>query len=431
MTALNGRLQVRRDTAANWTSEDPVLAEGEIGYETDTDQFKIGDGSSTWSAIADYYVAGAGGGGGASSLDDLSDATVSSAADGDILRHNGTAFVNTPGTTHYIAVGDIGSVVQAHSAVLDATTASFTTADETKLDAIEAGATGDQTGAEIKAAYEAEANTNAYTDADATTVGHITVTQAVDLDQLEADVAALANGMVYAGSWDASAGSFPSGANTGAFYTVSVAGTVDSVDFAVDDRLVAITDGASTSTYAANWTKLDATDAVTSVAGQVGNVTAAQLVTQIDAESNTNFLTDAERTKLAGIEALADVTDATNVAAAGAHMDGSTAPSDLNADVSTTQSGTAYTLVAADDAVTIVLDNAAQATVTVPTDAADDLRDGFRVLLFAAGAGGVTLDTTGLTLVGSSPNVTIAQNEGLYLEKTASADTWIVMGGTS
>lgn len=35
---------------------------------------------------------------------------------------------------------DIGSVIQAHSAVLDATTASFTTADETKLDGIEAAA---------------------------------------------------------------------------------------------------------------------------------------------------------------------------------------------------------------------------------------------------------------------------------------------------
>ncbi len=40
--------------------------------------------------------------------------------------------------------------------------------DGIKLDSIEAGATGDQTGAEIKTAYEAEANTNAFTDADHT-----------------------------------------------------------------------------------------------------------------------------------------------------------------------------------------------------------------------------------------------------------------------
>lgn len=41
-------------------------------------------------------------------------------------------------------------------------------ADGTKLDGIEAGATADQTGAEIKAAYEAEADTNAFTDAEKT-----------------------------------------------------------------------------------------------------------------------------------------------------------------------------------------------------------------------------------------------------------------------
>jgi len=43
--------------------------------------------------------------------------------------------------------------------------AEFTTLDETKLDGIEAAATADQTGAEIKVLYEAEANTNAYDDA--------------------------------------------------------------------------------------------------------------------------------------------------------------------------------------------------------------------------------------------------------------------------
>lgn len=35
-------IQVRRDTAANWASSDPALAEGEVGYETDTGKFKIG-----------------------------------------------------------------------------------------------------------------------------------------------------------------------------------------------------------------------------------------------------------------------------------------------------------------------------------------------------------------------------------------------------
>lgn len=42
--------------------------------------------------------------------------------------------------------------------------------------------------ASIKTAYESNSNTNAYTDADQTKVGHITITQAVDLDTLESDV---------------------------------------------------------------------------------------------------------------------------------------------------------------------------------------------------------------------------------------------------
>lgn len=54
---------------------------------------------------------------------------------------------------------------------------------------VEDGATADQTGAEIKTAYESEANTNAYTDADAAKVGFISVTQAVDLDTIESDTA--------------------------------------------------------------------------------------------------------------------------------------------------------------------------------------------------------------------------------------------------
>lgn len=45
------RIQLRRGTAADWVSADPVLAEGEIGLELDTDQFKVGDGLTAWSAL--------------------------------------------------------------------------------------------------------------------------------------------------------------------------------------------------------------------------------------------------------------------------------------------------------------------------------------------------------------------------------------------
>jgi hypothetical protein len=47
-------IQLRRDTAANWTSADPTLAQGELGIETDTLKIKIGDGVTEWTSLP-YY----------------------------------------------------------------------------------------------------------------------------------------------------------------------------------------------------------------------------------------------------------------------------------------------------------------------------------------------------------------------------------------
>lgn len=71
----------------------------------------------------------------------------------------------------------------------EADTNAFTDAEKTKLAGVESGATADQTAGEIKTAYESNANTNAYTDAEKSKVGFLTVTQLVDLDTLESDVA--------------------------------------------------------------------------------------------------------------------------------------------------------------------------------------------------------------------------------------------------
>ena len=45
------QLQFRRDTAANWTSNNPTLAIGEVGLETDTNAYKIGDGATAWTGL--------------------------------------------------------------------------------------------------------------------------------------------------------------------------------------------------------------------------------------------------------------------------------------------------------------------------------------------------------------------------------------------
>ncbi len=49
------RLQIRRGTASQWTSANPILAAGEMGVETDTRKVKIGDGTTGWTSL--NYIA--------------------------------------------------------------------------------------------------------------------------------------------------------------------------------------------------------------------------------------------------------------------------------------------------------------------------------------------------------------------------------------
>ena len=131
-----------------------------------------------------------------------------------------------------VFIGNASNQAETRSLTLDdisetATNKHFTASDETKLNGIESGATADQTDAEIKTAYENNADTNVFTDAEKTKLsgiaegaevnanadwnavsgdaqilnkpttitsaeqtklGHISVTQAVDLDTMESDI---------------------------------------------------------------------------------------------------------------------------------------------------------------------------------------------------------------------------------------------------
>ena len=54
-------IQIRRDTAANWITANPILAQGEMGFELVTGKLKFGDGVTDWNGLA--YSSGAGGAG--------------------------------------------------------------------------------------------------------------------------------------------------------------------------------------------------------------------------------------------------------------------------------------------------------------------------------------------------------------------------------
>jgi hypothetical protein len=159
---------------------------------------------------------------------------------------------------------------------------------------VEAGATADQTGAEIKSLYEAETDTNAFTDASVTKLaaavtgpsstagtsplayfdgitGKVMAASGVtnsSLIAIDAFIADRPNTIHIRGDWDASGGTFPTSAPTpypaGSGFRVIAGGTVDSQVFATEDLLVSIVSDASDSTFSANWIRLIGTPAVQS-----------------------------------------------------------------------------------------------------------------------------------------------------------------------
>ncbi len=106
---MSTRIRFRRDTAANWTSADPTLTTGELGYETNTGKFKIGDNTTAWTSLAYSITAELGEG----NLNDLKDVTITSAANGDFLRWNGTAWINDAVN---LATDTVGSYVASLTA---------------------------------------------------------------------------------------------------------------------------------------------------------------------------------------------------------------------------------------------------------------------------------------------------------------------------
>ena len=225
----------------------------------------------------------------------------------------------------------------------NAATNVFTDAEKTKLSAIESGATADQTNAEIRAAVEAASDSNVFTDSDHTKLNGIEnsadVTDAANVNAAGAvmnsdldgkgellvgdgsgDPTALSvgtNGYVLKANSSTATGLEWSAAGSGgdvnqnAFSNVAVSGQ-DTVaaDSATDTLNIAAGSNVTITTNASNDTvTIASTDTNTTYSVGDGGLT-------------QNNFTDTLKTKLDGIEANADVTDATNVASAGAVMDG-------------------------------------------------------------------------------------------------------------
>jgi hypothetical protein len=279
--------QVRYITVTNLDTVDAVVTIQVTGGAVDTELITITLAAGETLEYKDgrFINVTTGGGAGASELSNLNDVTITAIASGEILKWNGSEWINnTIAEAGIAATGDLhDAVTVSDSAEIDFTltgqdiTAVLITGsvDVLKLDAgvqtsLGLADTSVQPGDALSSLDTSVTGTQL--DGIKTKVDYITITQAVDLDTLESRVNALDQAVVFMGTWDASAGTFPTSTNAGEMWTVSVLGTVDGIDFEVEDRILALVDGASTTVYAANWHKNDSSDKVNSVAGRTGTV---------------------------------------------------------------------------------------------------------------------------------------------------------------
>ena len=181
----------------------------------------------------------------------------------------------------------------------NADTNEFDDAEQTKLAAIEASATADQTDAEIETAYNAQVAIVTQIDAEA---GTSTVRKGWTAQRVKQAIDALAAGagdVTLKGDYNASTNTpdldtAPSGITKGDHYVVSVAGTFFSTALEVGDSIIA---KQTDPTTIAHWILIQA------------NLTDASIKTAYEANADTNEFSDAEQTKLAGIATAATAND--------------------------------------------------------------------------------------------------------------------------
>ena len=113
-----GIFQFRRGTSTQWTSANPVLLSGEIGLETDTKQFKLGDGTTPWSSLAYGGIQGPPGTAATLSTEDIQDAASAMFTS---ATHDGVSTIyNDSANTLTITNTDKGSnAVTNHVALTD------------------------------------------------------------------------------------------------------------------------------------------------------------------------------------------------------------------------------------------------------------------------------------------------------------------------
>ena len=172
-----------------------------------------------------------------------------------------------------------------------------------KLGGIEEGATGDQTAAEIRTLVESATDSNVFTDADHTKLNGIET--AATADQTASEIRTLVE--------SASDSNVFTDADHTKLNGIEASATADQTAAEIRTLVESATD--SNVFTDADHSKLNAIEA-----GATTDQTASEIRALVESASDSNVFTDADHSKLNAIEANADVTDATNVNAAGAVM---------------------------------------------------------------------------------------------------------------
>ena len=172
-----------------------------------------------------------------------------------------------------------------------------------KLGTIEEGATGDQTAAEVRTLVESASDSNVFTDADHSKLNAIEASATAD--QTASEIRTLVE--------NASDSNVFTDADHSKLNAIEASATADQTAAEIRTLVESATD--SNVFTDADHSKLDAIEA-----GATTDQTASEIRSLVESATDSNVFTDADHSKLNAIEANADVTDSTNVDAAGAIM---------------------------------------------------------------------------------------------------------------
>jgi len=433
------RMQQRRGTAAQWTAANPTLAAGEIGFETDTNKFKIGNGSSAWTALS-YFANTAGL---EALLNDGAPAALNTLNEIAAAINDDPAFFTTITTQLATHSTDTTNV----HGITDTSALATTSATESAISTAVSNHQSDTTSVHGIADTAALATQSFVTDAIAGVTGDYTNMAGVGLDWNSGTEAFDIDTTVATKTYADSA------VSTHQSDTTSVHGIADTAALATTSGVstsISTHNSATTSVHGIANTALLATTAdvaaVTKTSIGLGNVdNTADASKPVSTAQSTAIAT-------AKAEAIADATSQVNALLTGAPAALNTLDElaaalgdDANFAASVTtslglkvdsltpisQKTASYTLSSLTERDDLIeMGSASALTLSIPTDATLDFPIGTSIDILQTGAGQVTIAavTPGTTTVNATPGLKLRTTWSSATLFKRAANTWVVFG---